>query len=86
MIGLVEEPGPDAISLVEEPLVADGPRSRTSSATTRRSPSSSAIWHGRIGLASSRGFGPARGALRSTVAHDAHNLVVVGMTTGHALR
>jgi adenine deaminase len=34
---------------------------------------------GRIGLGFVRGFGLARGALASTVAHDAHNIVVVGV-------
>ncbi|MFO8033902.1 MAG: adenine deaminase [Candidatus Bipolaricaulota bacterium] len=34
---------------------------------------------GRVGLALVRGFGLRRGALASTVAHDAHNLVVVGV-------
>jgi adenine deaminase len=34
---------------------------------------------GRIGLGFVRGFGLQRGALGSTVAHDAHNIVVVGM-------
>lgn len=33
---------------------------------------------GRVGLGCVRGFGLRRGALASTVAHDAHNLVVVG--------
>jgi adenine deaminase len=35
---------------------------------------------GRIGLGFVRGFGLARGALASTFSHDAHNLVVVGMS------
>jgi adenine deaminase len=35
---------------------------------------------GRIGLGLVRGFGLARGALASTFSHDAHNLVVVGMS------
>jgi adenine deaminase len=35
---------------------------------------------GRIGLGLVRGFGLARGAVASTFAHDAHNLVVVGTT------
>jgi len=35
---------------------------------------------GRIGLGFVRGFGLRRGALASTFAHDAHNLVVVGMS------
>jgi adenine deaminase len=34
---------------------------------------------GRVGLGFVRGFGLERGALASTVAHDAHNVVVVGM-------
>ena len=34
---------------------------------------------GRIGLGFVRGFGMARGALASTHAHDAHNVVVVGV-------
>ena len=34
---------------------------------------------GRIGLGFVRGFGLQRGAIASTVAHDAHNVVVVGM-------
>ncbi|HEX2111112.1 MAG TPA: adenine deaminase C-terminal domain-containing protein, partial [Gaiellaceae bacterium] len=35
---------------------------------------------GRIGLGFVRGFGLRRGALASTVAHDAHNIVVVGVS------
>ena len=35
---------------------------------------------GRIGVGLVRGFGLRRGALASTVAHDAHNLIVVGVT------
>jgi adenine deaminase len=34
----------------------------------------------RVGVVFARGFGLARGALASTVAHDAHNIVVVGAT------
>ncbi len=34
---------------------------------------------GRVGLGFVRGFGLQRGAIASSVAHDAHNLVVVGM-------
>ena len=37
---------------------------------------------GRIGLGLVRGFGLRRGALASTVAHDAHNIVVVGVDDG----
>ncbi len=35
---------------------------------------------GRIGLGFVRGFGLRRGAIASTVAHDAHNLIVAGVT------
>jgi len=35
---------------------------------------------GRVGLGFVRGFGLRRGALASTVAHDSHNLVVVGVS------
>ena len=37
---------------------------------------------GRIGLGFVRGFGLKRGALASTIAHDAHNIVVVGVDDG----
>lgn len=35
---------------------------------------------GRIGMGLVRGFGLRRGAIASTIAHDAHNLIVVGVT------
>jgi adenine deaminase len=35
---------------------------------------------GRTGLGFVRGFGLQRGALASTVAHDAHNIVIVGVS------
>ena len=41
---------------------------------------------GRIGLGFVRGFGLQRGALASTVAHDAHNIVVVGVDDGDMAR
>ena len=54
--------------------------SRIRRATSRRSPSSSATSApGESGSASCAGFGLERGALASTVAHDAHNIVVVGV-------
>jgi adenine deaminase len=37
---------------------------------------------GRVGLGLVRGFGLERGALASTVAHDAHNIIVVGVDDG----
>ena len=41
---------------------------------------------GRIGLGFVRGFGLRSGALASTVAHDAHNIVVVGVDDGDMVR
>ncbi len=66
-------------SLVEEPTarggeaVADPERDLAKIAVVERH-----LGTGRIGLGFVRGFGLERGALASTVAHDAHNLVVVG--------
>jgi adenine deaminase len=41
---------------------------------------------GRVGLGFVRGFSLERGALASTVAHDAHNIVVVGVDDGDMAR
>jgi adenine deaminase len=80
VIGIV----PDQIvteSLVEEPTVVDGRavadpgRDLAKVAVVERH-----LGTGRIGLGFVRGFGLARGALASTVAHDAHNVVVVGVS------
>jgi adenine deaminase len=66
-------------SLVEEPTVrageaiADPARDLAKIAVIERH-----LATGRIGLGFVRGFGLQRGALASTVAHDAHNIVVVG--------
>ena len=70
-------------SLVEEPTVVDGEavadpaRDLAKIAVVERH-----LGTGRIGLGFVRGFGLRRGALASTVAHDAHNIVVVGMNDG----
>jgi adenine deaminase len=78
LIGLV----PDQVvtkSLVEAPTVRDGEavadpaRDLAKIAVIERH-----LGTGRVGLGFVRGFGLERGALGSTVAHDAHNLVVVG--------
>src|SRR5438445_3392422 len=67
-------------SLVEEPArhageaVADPTRDLAKIAVVERH-----LGTGRVGLGFVRGFGLERGALASTVAHDAHNVVVVGM-------
>jgi adenine deaminase len=56
-------------------VVADGARDLAKIAVVERH-----LGTGRIGLGFVRGFGLERGALASTVAHDAHNVVVVGMS------
>ncbi len=79
VIGLV----PDQVvteHLVEEPTTADGAavadaaRDLAKVAVVERH-----LGTGRIGLGFVRGSGLRRGALASTVAHDAHNIVVVGV-------
>jgi adenine deaminase len=74
-------------SLVEEPTVVDGlavadpERDLAKVAVIERH-----LGTGRIGLGFVRGFGLERGALASTVAHDAHNIVVVGVDDGDMAR
>jgi adenine deaminase len=79
VIGVV----PDQIvteSLVEEAtvrdgqVVADAERDLAKIAVVERH-----LGTGRIGLGLVRGFGLRDGALASTIAHDAHNIVAVGM-------
>ena len=79
VIGVV----PDQIvteSLVEEPtmrdgqVIADAERDLAKIAVVERH-----LGTGRIGLGLVRGFGLRDGALASTIAHDAHNIVAVGM-------
>jgi adenine deaminase len=41
---------------------------------------------GRVGLGFVRGFGLERGAIATTIAHDAHNIVVVGVDDGDMAR
>jgi adenine deaminase len=80
VIGIV----PDQIlttSLVDEPAASDGravadpARDLAKIAVLERH-----LGTGRIGIGFVRGFGLRSGALASTVAHDAHNIVVVGMS------
>jgi adenine deaminase len=86
VIGLV----PDQIvteSLVETPRVeggkvlADPDRDLLKIAVIERH-----LGTGRVGLGLVRGFGLRSGAIASTVAHDAHNLVVVGVKDDDMLR
>jgi adenine deaminase len=79
VIGLVEEQVVTEL-LLEEPTVVDGEavadpsRDLAKIAVIERH-----LGTGRIGLGFVRGFGLQTGALGSTVAHDAHNIVVVGV-------
>jgi adenine deaminase len=86
VIGIV----PDQIvtdSLVEEPrvegghVVADPERDLSKIAVIERH-----LGTGRVGLGLVRGFGLRSGAMASTVAHDAHNIVVVGVKDDDILR
>jgi adenine deaminase len=61
-------------ALVEDPPVPDPERDIAKVAVVERH-----LGTGRIGLGLVRGFGLRSGALASTVAHDAHNIVVVGV-------
>jgi adenine deaminase len=66
---LVEEP-----TVVEGHAIADPERDLAKIAVIERH-----LGTGRIGVGFVRGFGLRDGAIASTVAHDAHNIVVVGM-------
>jgi adenine deaminase len=74
-------------SLVEQPAVSDGmavadaARDLAKIAVVERH-----LGTGRVGLGFVRGFGLERGAIASTVAHDAHNIVCVGMDDGDMAR
>jgi adenine deaminase len=74
-------------SLVEAPTlrdglaVADAERDLAKIAVIERH-----LGSGRVGLGFVRGFGLGRGAIASTVAHDAHNIVCVGMDDGDMAR
>jgi adenine deaminase len=67
---LVDEP-----KVVEGRVVADPERDLAKIAVVERH-----LATGRVGLGLVRGFGLRAGALASTIAHDAHNIVVVGMS------
>ena len=73
---LVEE-----LTVVDGLAVADPERDLAKIAVVERH-----LGTGRIGLGFVRGFGLRRGALASTVAHDAHNIVVVGVDDGDMAR
>ena len=69
---LVEQP-----TVIDGEVVADPERDLAKIAVIERH-----LGTGRVGLGLVRGFGLRTGALASTVAHDAHNIVVVGVDDG----
>jgi len=86
VIGLIE--GQIVTEALEEELkiddglaVADPSRDLAKIAVVERH-----LGTGRIGLGFVRGFGSQRGAIASTIAHDAHNIVVVGVDDGDMAR
>jgi len=65
----------ETIPMVEGEAASDPERDLLKLAVVERHHAS-----GRIGLGLVRGLGLARGAIASTVAHDAHNIIVAGVT------
>jgi adenine deaminase len=61
-------------SLLEDPPVPDPARDIAKIAVVERH-----LGTGRVGLGLVRGFGLRSGALASTISHDAHNIVVIGV-------
>ncbi len=64
---------------MEEPAVTEGAPSRPERDLATIAVVERHLGTGRIGLGFVGGSGLQRGALASTVAHDAHNIIVVGM-------
>jgi len=71
----------EAAPLVDGQLVADVSRDLLKLVVVERHHAS-----GRVGLALVKGFGLKGGAIASTVAHDAHNLVIAGTNDADILR
>jgi adenine deaminase len=72
---LITGAGAERPTVVDLHVVADAKRDLAKIAVIERHHAT-----GRVGLGLVRGFGLRAGAFASTVAHDAHNLVVVGMS------
>ncbi len=71
----------EAAPLIDGQLVPDVSRDLLKLVVVERHHAS-----GRVGLALVKGFGLKRGAIASTVAHDAHNLVIAGTNDADILR
>jgi len=76
VIGLVRD------QIVTEALVEDAPVAGPEGGLAKIAVLERHLGTGRMGLGLVRGFGLERGALGSTVAHDAHNIVLVGVDDG----
>ena len=74
---LITGAGEETPRIVDGHVVADPERDLAKIAVIERHHAT-----GRVGLGLVRGFGLRAGAFASTVAHDAHNLVVVGVSDG----
>ena len=74
---LITGHGAETRARARRPVVADPARDLAKIAVIERHHAT-----GRVGLGLVRGFGLTAGAFASTVAHDAHNLVVVGVDDG----
>ena len=68
-------------ALVEEPPVPDPERDIAKIAVIERH-----LGTGRVGIGLVKGFGLKAGAIATTIAHDAHNIVVVGVDGGDMQR
>jgi adenine deaminase len=71
----------DELAMVEGVAVADPARDLAKIVVFERHLETGRVGHGFV-----RGFGLRRGAIGSTVAHDGHNLIVVGVDDGAMLR
>ena len=80
VIGLV--PG----QIVTDSLVEDGPVPDPARDIAKIAVIERHLGTGRVGIGLVRGFGLERGAMATTISHDAHNIVVVGVDDGDMQR
>jgi adenine deaminase len=78
---IVTEEAREELKVEDGVAVADPERDLAKIAVVERH-----LGTGRIGLGFVRGFGLRRGAMATTIAHDAHNIVVVGVDDGDMAR
>jgi adenine deaminase len=78
---IVTEEAREELKVEDGVAVADTARDLAKIAVVERH-----LGTGRVGLGFVRGFGLQRGAMATTIAHDAHNIVVVGVDDGDMAR